>query len=107
MRGRLRLRVRMRNCAARDEEGGDSREQQLGHFGTPCCAIFPCGTLHIHDKRKPRTLADRGTRRNTSMDATPLLRSIPMFDRLSEGDLESLANALDMRTFPAGTEIFA
>jgi len=41
------------------------------------------------------------------MDATPLLRSIPMFDRLSEGDLESLANALDMRTFPAGTEIFA
>ena len=41
------------------------------------------------------------------MDATPLLRSIPMFDGLSEEDLESLANALDMRTYPAGTEIFA
>jgi CRP/FNR family transcriptional regulator, cyclic AMP receptor protein len=41
------------------------------------------------------------------MDATPLLRSIPMFDGLSEDDLESLANALDMRTYTAGTEIFA
>ena len=41
------------------------------------------------------------------MDATPLLRSIPMFDGLSEDDLGSLANALDMRTFAAGTEIFA
>jgi len=41
------------------------------------------------------------------MDATPLLRSIPMFDGLSEDDLESLANALDMRTYPAGAEVFA
>jgi uncharacterized membrane protein len=41
------------------------------------------------------------------MDATPLLRSIPMFDGLSAADLEALAGALDMRTFKAGTEIFA
>jgi uncharacterized membrane protein len=41
------------------------------------------------------------------MDATPLLRSIPMFDGLAEDDLEALANALDMRTFKAGTQIFA
>ena len=41
------------------------------------------------------------------MDATPLLRSIPMFDGLSEDDLESLANALDMRTYTAATETSA
>jgi uncharacterized membrane protein len=41
------------------------------------------------------------------MDATPLLRSIPMFDGLSEDDLEALADALEMHTFKAGTEIFA
>jgi len=41
------------------------------------------------------------------MDATPLLRSIPMFDGLSEGDLKALSSALDMRTFKAGTQIFA
>jgi uncharacterized membrane protein len=41
------------------------------------------------------------------MDATPLLRSIPMFDGLAEDDLEALANAVEMRTFRAGTEIFA
>jgi len=41
------------------------------------------------------------------MDATPLLRSIPMFDGLSEADLEALANALDMRHFRAGTQVFA
>ncbi len=41
------------------------------------------------------------------MDATPLLRSIPLFEGLSEEDLTALSSALKMRTFKAGAMIFA
>ena len=41
------------------------------------------------------------------MDATPLLRSIPLFEGLSEEDLLALSGALELRTFKAGEMIFA
>ena len=41
------------------------------------------------------------------MDATPLLRSIPLFEGLSEEDLQVLSDALTARTFKAGEMIFA
>ena len=41
------------------------------------------------------------------MDATPLLRSIPLFEGLSEEDLQALSSALELRTFKAGQMIFA
>lgn len=41
------------------------------------------------------------------MDATPLLRSIPLFEGLSEEDLTALSSALKLRTFKAGAMIFA
>ena len=41
------------------------------------------------------------------MDATPLLRSIPLFEGLSEEDLQALSGALELRTFKAGEMIFA
>lgn len=41
------------------------------------------------------------------MDATPLLRSIPMFFGLSDEDLDALSHALERHTFKAGTLIFA
>ncbi len=40
------------------------------------------------------------------MDATPLLRSIPLFEGLSEEDLQELARALEPRVFAAGAMIF-
>ena len=40
------------------------------------------------------------------MDAIALLRSIPLFEGLSEEDLASLAGTLKPRSFPAGTMIF-
>ena len=45
--------------------------------------------------------------RGTILDATPLLRSIPLFEGLSEDDLAALSSALKTRTFKAGTMIFA
>jgi uncharacterized membrane protein len=44
--------------------------------------------------------------RGTILDATPLLRSIPLFEGLSEEDLGALARALEIRTFKAGSMIF-
>ena len=41
------------------------------------------------------------------LDATLLLHSIPLFEGLSEEDLAALASALKIRTFKAGTMIFA
>jgi uncharacterized membrane protein len=41
------------------------------------------------------------------VDATPLLRSIPLFEGLSEEDLQALSGALELRTFKAGQMIFA
>jgi uncharacterized membrane protein len=41
------------------------------------------------------------------LDATPLLRSIPLFEGLSEEDLAALSSALQIRTFKAGVMIFA
>ncbi|MFA6985253.1 MAG: DUF1003 domain-containing protein [Arenimonas sp.] len=41
------------------------------------------------------------------MDPTPLLRSIPLFEGLSEEDLAALGGALERRPFAAGTMIFA
>ena len=41
------------------------------------------------------------------MDATPLLRSIPLFEGLSREDLEALSGALERREFPAGAMIFS
>lgn len=41
------------------------------------------------------------------MDATSLLRSIPLFEGLSEEDLAALSNALKIRTYKAGAMIFA
>lgn len=41
------------------------------------------------------------------MDPTPLLRSIPLFEGLSEEDLVALGGALERRPFAAGTLIFA
>ena len=40
------------------------------------------------------------------MDPTPLLRSIPLFEGLSEDDLQALGAALERRPFKAGTMIF-
>lgn len=40
------------------------------------------------------------------MKATPLLRSIALFDGLSTQDLDALAGALESRTFAAGANIF-
>ena len=40
------------------------------------------------------------------MDATPLLRSIPLFEGLSEADLKSLAAELEPHEYKAGTMIF-
>lgn len=40
------------------------------------------------------------------MDPTPLLRSISMFDGLSDDDLNALAETLETRTFAAGSTIF-
>ncbi len=41
------------------------------------------------------------------VDATPLLRSIPLFEGLSEEDLQALSGALVSRAFKAGEMIFA
>ena len=41
------------------------------------------------------------------LDATLLLHSIPLFEGLAEEDLAALASALKIRTFKAGTMIFA
>ena len=41
-----------------------------------------------------------------TLDATPLLRSIPLFEGLTDEDLEELARALQPRSFAAGTMIF-
>ena len=41
------------------------------------------------------------------MDATALLRSIPLFEGLEEDDLVALSAALEPRSFRAGTMIFA
>jgi len=41
------------------------------------------------------------------LDATPLLRSIPLFEGLSYEDLEALSGALEPRQFPAGAMIFS
>ena len=41
------------------------------------------------------------------MDAIALLRSIPLFEDLSEDDLEALSHALVPRSFRAGTMIFS
>ena len=41
------------------------------------------------------------------VDATPLLRSIPLFEGLSEEDLQALSGTLELRTFKAGQMIFA
>ncbi|MEO8802531.1 MAG: DUF1003 domain-containing protein [Rudaea sp.] len=41
------------------------------------------------------------------MDATPLLRSIPMFFGLSDEDLDALSQALERQTFKVGSMIFA
>lgn len=41
------------------------------------------------------------------MDATPLLRSIPLFEGLSQEDLEALAQALERRNLKAGDAVFA
>ena len=40
------------------------------------------------------------------MDPTPLLRSISLFEGLSEEDLQELGRSLEPRRFPAGTMIF-
>jgi uncharacterized membrane protein len=40
------------------------------------------------------------------LDATPLLRSIPLFEGLTDEDLDELARALQPRRFAAGTMIF-
>ena len=40
------------------------------------------------------------------MDATPLLRSISMFEGLSDDDLSALAETLESREFAAGSKIF-
>jgi uncharacterized membrane protein len=39
------------------------------------------------------------------LDATPLLRSIPLFEGLTDEDLEELSRALQPRRFPAGTMV--
>ena len=44
--------------------------------------------------------------RGTTLDATALLRSIPLFEGLSEEDLAALASALQVRTFKAGAMVF-
>jgi CRP-like cAMP-binding protein len=41
------------------------------------------------------------------MDTLPLLRSIPLFEGLTDDDLQALASALKPRTFRAGEMIFA
>ncbi len=41
------------------------------------------------------------------MDATSLLRSIPLFEGLAEDDLVALSAALEQRSFRAGTTIFS
>ena len=41
------------------------------------------------------------------MDPTPLLRSIPMFEGLSQDDLHALGDALEHRPYRAGEMIFA
>jgi len=41
------------------------------------------------------------------VDATPLLRSIPLFEGLSEEDLQALSATLELRSFKAGQMIFA
>ena len=41
------------------------------------------------------------------VDATPLLRSIPLFEGLSTEDLSALAGALSRRSFQAGEMIFS
>lgn len=41
------------------------------------------------------------------MDTMPLLRSIPLFDGLTDDDLHALASTLTPRAFPAGKMIFA
>jgi uncharacterized membrane protein len=40
------------------------------------------------------------------LDATPLLRSIPLFEGLTDEDLEELSRALQPRRFAAGTMVF-
>jgi uncharacterized membrane protein len=40
------------------------------------------------------------------LDATPLLRSIPLFEGLTDQDLEELARALEPRAFAAGAMVF-
>jgi CRP/FNR family cyclic AMP-dependent transcriptional regulator len=41
------------------------------------------------------------------LDATSLLRSIPMFEDLADEDLHALSSALETRSFEAGSMIFA